>query len=235
MGYREVNLNAGCPSGTVVPKHKGAGMLADLDSLDRFLEEVFSHCPIRVSVKTRMGLDGTAEFPAILERYNKYPLSLLIIHARDREGMYRSEPDLAGFAAAFPASRAPVCYNGNIFTPASLTAVKETVPGLEAVMVGRGAAANPALIRQLKGGPALEAEELREFLDRLLDSFLAAGMGEKFALARLKELWYYVIALFPGSEGARRINKARSAADYREAVAALFASGRFSAQAHFGG
>lgn len=45
MGYREVNLNAGCPSGTVVPKHKGAGMLADLRSLDDFLAEVFSRCP----------------------------------------------------------------------------------------------------------------------------------------------------------------------------------------------
>ena len=42
MGYGEVNLNAGCPSGTVVPKHKGAGMLADLKSLDVFLSEVFS-------------------------------------------------------------------------------------------------------------------------------------------------------------------------------------------------
>ena len=48
MGYRELNLNAGCPSGTVVPKHKGAGMLADLQSLDAFMDEVFSRCELRV-------------------------------------------------------------------------------------------------------------------------------------------------------------------------------------------
>ena len=149
MGYREVNLNAGCPSGTVVPKHKGAGMLADLRSLDDFLAEVFSRCELRVSVKTRMGLASTEEFPAILEIYNKYPLSELIIHARDREGMYKSTPDLKGFAAAFRQSRAPVCYNGNIFSPAAIDAAVQAVPGLERVMIGRGAAANPALFRHV--------------------------------------------------------------------------------------
>ena len=41
-GYDEVNLNVGCPSGTVVAKGKGAGMLADPGALDRFLDEIFS-------------------------------------------------------------------------------------------------------------------------------------------------------------------------------------------------
>ena len=42
MGYEELNLNAGCPSGTVVPKHKGAGLLLDLDSFDRMLADIFA-------------------------------------------------------------------------------------------------------------------------------------------------------------------------------------------------
>ena len=44
MGYREVNLNLGCPSGTVTAKGKGAGFLGDPDALDRFLDAVFSAC-----------------------------------------------------------------------------------------------------------------------------------------------------------------------------------------------
>ena len=236
MGYREVNLNAGCPSGTVVPKHKGAGMLMDLRSLDDFLAEVFSRCEIAVSVKTRMGMSSTEEFPAILAIYNKYPLSELIIHARDRDGMYKSAPDIQGFAAAFLSSRAPVCYNGNVFSPAGLSAVAEAVPVLEHVMVGRGAVANPALLRQLQGGAPLEEAELKEFLARLLAAFEAQGLSERATLARLKELWYYMIYMFPGSEdGAKRINKARSIADYRSAVEALFASAAFSPEAAFRG
>lgn len=52
-------------------------MLLDLGSLDRFLDEVFSRCALRISVKTRLGLESGEEFSAILEIYNRYPLSEL--------------------------------------------------------------------------------------------------------------------------------------------------------------
>ena len=234
MGYQEVNLNAGCPSGTVVPKRKGAGMLADLQALDGFLAEVFSRCPLRVSVKTRMGLESTAEFPAILEIYNKYPLSELIIHARDRGGMYKSVPDLAAFADAFPQSRAPVSYNGNVVGKDSFDKVLLTTPELERMMLGRGAVTDPALFRLLRGGEALKEAELRDFLDRLRSAFLAAGLGEHFTLSRLKEVWYYVIWKFPDSgRMLKAINKSRHLDEYEAAVAALFASGLFRKDAVF--
>lgn len=236
MGYREVNLNAGCPSATVVPKHKGAGMLADPRSLDDFLAEVFSRCELRVSVKTRMGLESTAEFPAILEIYNKYPISELIIHARDRAGMYKSDPDLAAFAAAFPACRAPACYNGNVVDAESFEKVMSTVPSLSHVMLGRGAVTDPALFRVLRGGTALEAAELRDFLDRLESAFLQAGLGEHFTLARLKEVWYYGIYKFPGAQKQQKvINKSRDLAAYHAAVSALFAAGLYDPRAAFCG
>ncbi len=50
LGYQEINLNLGCPSGTVVAKGKGAGMLRDLDALDAFLEEITAKSPLPVSV-----------------------------------------------------------------------------------------------------------------------------------------------------------------------------------------
>ena len=55
-GYDEVNLNIGCPSGTVVSKGKGSGMLRDLAALDAFLEEIFTKSPLPISVKTRLAL-----------------------------------------------------------------------------------------------------------------------------------------------------------------------------------
>ena len=70
-GYDEVNLNIGCPSGTVVSKGKGSGMLRDLNALDRFLEEVSRSSPLSISIKTRIGLESPEEFPAILELYNR--------------------------------------------------------------------------------------------------------------------------------------------------------------------
>ncbi len=57
MGYTEVNLNLGCPSGTVTAKGKGSGFLAQPEELERFFDEVFSKNPLPVSVKTRLGYE----------------------------------------------------------------------------------------------------------------------------------------------------------------------------------
>lgn len=236
MGYEEVNLNAGCPSGTVVPKHKGAGMLADPDALDAFLDHVFSRCSVRVSVKTRLGLESTAEFERLLQVYARYPVQLLIVHARDRQGMYRSRPDLDAFARAVERTRLPLCYNGDLVDRASLALIREKVPDLERFMLGRGAAADPSLFRQLRGGASLSSEELENYLARLEEGFLAWGLSEHFTLARLKELWYYLGCLFPGGEkGRKRILKSQNLGDYRAAVQGLFAQGLFDPSAHFPG
>ena len=49
MGYREVNLNLGCPSGTVVAKGKGSGFLRNLDELEVFLSDVCERSPLPVA------------------------------------------------------------------------------------------------------------------------------------------------------------------------------------------
>ncbi len=222
LGYEEVNLNVGCPSGTVVAKHKGAGMLGDLRQLDDCLADIFSRCPLKVSVKTRLGLHSAEEFPAIVELYRKYPLSRLIVHVRDRDGMYKSKPDREAFAAALDCPF-PVEYNGNVFTPADLASLRDRYPSLNAVMLGRGAATNPALFRQLQGGGALNASELQDFHDLLVDAYLADGLSPHYTVSRMKELWFYQLCMFPDSDRAgKAILKSRTIPDYRAAVSALF-------------
>ena len=236
LGYAEVNLNAGCPSGTVVSKHKGAGMLGDAAELDAFLEEVFRRTPVAVSVKTRLGLHSTAEFPALLAVYRRYPLSELIVHARDREGMYKSIPDRAAFAAALEDAPWPVCYNGDIFTAQDLASLRRDFPALDRVMLGRGAVTNPALFRVLSGGEQLRREELRAFHNALLDEALRGGLPPVYALARMKEIWYYMIWLFPDSAKlCKALNKSRDLPAYRDAVSALFAQAAFDPAARFSG
>lgn len=236
MGYDEVNLNAGCPSGTVVPKHKGAGMLGDLASLDAFLREVCESSPLPLSVKTRLGLESTAEFPEILKIYEKYPICELIIHARDRVGMYKSLPDIAAYASAAKRTGLKLCYNGNIFTRGDLERLTERVPGTDRVMLGRGAVANPALPRMLRGGAPLARGELLEFHDELMDSALASGLDAKHATDHFKELWFYMISLFPGSEKEfKAMNKSRSMSDYMSAAHMILNSCEFDGSLGFRG
>ena len=92
------------------------------------------------------------------------------------------------------------------------------------------------VFRLLRGGKPLSAGELRAFLEALRLELRDAGLPDNHALARLKELWYYLICLFPGSRlGLKALSRARTVSDYRLAMDALFAEGRFDGSAGFGG
>ena len=227
LGFDEVNLNVGCPSGTVFSKHKGSALLGEADLLRALLDGIFSSCPLPVSIKTRMGVASTEEFGAILAIYNDYPVKELIIHARDRKGLYKSIPDVAGFARAAAASRNPIVYNGNIFAEADVEKVLAAALGVHSFMVGRGVVADPALIRRLSGGQALCCDELRTWHDALYEYYLSL-LSPNFAVDRMKGLWYYMRACFPAEEKlTKRLLKAKGSSEYLSAVQALFASGGF--------
>ena len=197
----------------------------DPAALERTLEEIFARCPLAVSVKTRLGYADASEFPALLAVYRRFPLALLSVHARDRTGMYKSRPDLDAFAAALEGSPFPVEYNGDLFSPADMRAIEARFPGLDRLMLGRGAVCDPALFRRVRGGPPLEAGELREFHDALAEEYLLSGLAPAHAAARMKELWYYLRFLFPGAEREiKAIFKARSFPDYRAAVHLLLSA-----------
>lgn len=149
-GYREINLNLGCPSGTVTARKKGAGFLAYPEELDRFLDRIFSENDVRISVKTRIGMKDPMEGFRLLEIYNQYPLSELIIHPRTREEFYKGEPHLDIYEQLAEASRAPVCYNGNLLTRRDYEEFHAAFPRAECVMLGRGVIADPGLIGRLK-------------------------------------------------------------------------------------
>ena len=234
MGYEEVDLNAGCPSGTVFAKHKGAGMLTDVPALDVFLEEIFSKCPMKISVKTRLGAEREEEFARLTEVYKKYPFSRFVVHTRCRSGMYKSPTSPEAFAPALESFGKRACYNGNITDPESYQKLLSLYPALNSVMLGRGAVTNPALFRRLKGGSPLEKEELKEFHDLLVEKTLASGLCETYTVGRMKELWFYMSEMFESPEKPlKAINKARRLGDYTAAVNSLFSNCRFDADQFF--
>ncbi|MEE1327413.1 MAG: tRNA-dihydrouridine synthase family protein, partial [Oscillospiraceae bacterium] len=115
-GYQEVNLNVGCPSGTVVSKGKGSGMLRSPAELDAFLEAIFKDSPLPISVKTRLGLENPEDFVSLLEVFNRYPIKELTIHPRVRKDFYKEPVREEWFRYAYENSKNPLCYNGNIMT-----------------------------------------------------------------------------------------------------------------------
>ena len=224
MGYTEVNLNLGCPSGTVTAKGKGSGFLAKPEELDHFFEEVFSGTPLPVSVKTRMGIQSTEEFPRILEIYNKYPIECLTIHARVQKEKYRGGVHLDEFAQALANSKNPVCYNGDLRTVEEVRAFTERFPTVDAVMIGRGAVADPALIRKLKGGSAATREELQDFMQDLYHSYQDWYGQVGTAAQRMREIWFYLIHLFDDAEKLnKKLRRFKTPGEYETIEAAIFA------------
>ena len=211
-GYTEVNLNLGCPSGTVTAKGKGSGMLRDPDTLDRFLDEIFAGSPLPVSVKTRLGFTDPAEFPALLEIFNRYPVKELTLHPRVRTAFYKGSVDMEMFRHCMERSSAPVCYNGDITDLSKVAVLQQEYPRLDAVMIGRGLIADPGMLTP--GGTTAQA--LSGYMDELLEEYLVTFGGSRNAMFRLKEHWGLLLPKVCKDEKlAKRLRKTTDLGEYR--------------------
>lgn len=225
MGYGEVNLNLGCPSGTVAAKGKGSGFLAFPEELEAFFERVFAEPGMpRVSVKTRLGVEDPAEFAVLLDIYRRFPISELIVHPRVRRDMYKLPAKPEHFPENGPW---PLCYNGDIFTAAAARELETRFPGVSALMLGRGAAANPALFSLIRGGDGVERGALRAFHDEIYDTCCRDFGSAGSAMLRMKELWSYLRCLFPDSDKAlKRLAKTRRPEEFAAVAADILGSER---------
>ncbi len=222
LGYNEINLNFGCPSGTVVKKGRGAGILRDPDGLDRFLAEIFEKSDMQISVKTRIGFSQSAEMEKLMEIYNKYPIKLLIIHPRTREDYYKGVPDMEVFEKAYNMAKMPVCYNGNIFSKEDFLDIEKKFKDLDSVMIGRGALKNPAIFREIQGGEKLKTQELLDFTDVLEERYMEVLKSEVYTLHKLKEIWLYIMWNFPDEKKVlKALKKANKISDLKRAILCL--------------
>lgn len=219
LGYKEINLNLGCPSGTVTAKGKGSGMLADADMLDRFLEAIFKDSPLPVSVKTRIGFHSPDELPVLMKIFNRYPISELIIHPRVRKDFYHAPVDMAAFNYALESSKNPVCYNGNLCTVKQIEAFEEHYPTVNSLMIGRGLIADPGMLTP--GGTTAGA--LEAFSDALMEEYILCFGGPRNAMFRMKENWRYLLCRFEGSEKlGKRLRKTTDIGEFKAITHEIF-------------
>ena len=219
MGYEEINLNLGCPSGTVTAKGKGAGMLSNLQGLSEFLDSIFAQAPCKISVKTRLGLDTPDEFDRIMDIYNRFPLSELIIHPRVRKDFYRHPVRTESFDKAYHSRTCPISYNGSIVTPQDYMDCICRYPDLHAVMIGQALVSDPFLACKIKFGAKADILLLTEFHDRLFDGYAEQFQSRNNAAKRMKELWFYLSRSFDDSEKLlKNLLKSKSAEEYQKAA-----------------
>lgn len=224
-GYSSVNLNLGCPSGTVAAKKRGAGFLGFPEDLERFLDEIFDKCRLRISIKTRVGVESVEEWGRLLELFGRYPMEELIIHPRLLREGYGGQVHLEAFEAAARELKVPLCYNGDLISLdhadtgyGTLGWLTSRLPDVNTVMIGRGILQRPGL---LTGD--FSAATLRAFHDEILEGYIQIMSGDANTLYKMKDLWTFMIRSFEGSEKhLKKIRKAGSLSEYRIAVDAVF-------------
>ena len=225
LGYKEINLNMGCPFPRVANKKRGCGLLPYPDKVEAMLERVFEVIDIKFSVKCRLGYFDPKEIDAIIPIFNKFPLSELIIHPRIGKQLYKGEADVERFKALIPYINAPLVYNGDIFSVESFERISETVQPVNDFMLGRGILANPFLAEQIKGKnvPDDKTNRLHNYLLDLYEDRLRHAGGSPKVLGRMKELWSYLMNSFEEPQVVwRKIKKLNALKDYEEAVEIIF-------------
>ena len=221
-GFEEINLNLGCPSGTVTAKGKGAALLRDTANLKAFLGEIFDGADMpRLSVKTRIGyadLNGWEEIYSILAGF---PFAEIIVHPRTRSEFYKGAPHTDALEICDFSSVSTV-YNGDVFSPRDANCLTARYPNLNTIMCGRGLIANPALAREISTGRRINKQELKAFLDKLLYAYMH-DRPEKAVLGRMDEIMSYAAAIFEnGRKALKRIRKAKRIDEFSDAIEDMF-------------
>lgn len=224
MGYTEVNLNLGCPSGTVCAKGKGAGFLPDTDELQEFLDDIYSYSEsdgMKISIKTRLGCYDPDEFYDLMDIFNSFPVSELIIHPRIRSDYYRGEPRKKYYAYALMHSKCPLVYNGNIYTTGDYEALSEAFKSnVDTIMIGRGLLSDPSLIDKLRGtATETDYKRFKRLHDTVYHEYQKIMSPDINVLYKMKELWTYWSVLFEGREkDIKRLLKTKRYKEYEDIV-----------------
>ena len=226
LGYKEINLNMGCPFPRVANKKRGCGLLPYPDNVEAMLERVFEKIDMKFSVKCRLGYFSSEEIDAIVPIFNRFPLSELIIHPRIGKQLYKGEADVERFASLIPFINIPLVYNGDIFSVDSFKRISETVQPVNQFMLGRGILANPFLAEDIcmdVSNVSERTECLHAYVLDLYEDRLRHAGGNPKVLGRMKELWSYLMNSFEEPQAVwRKIKKINALKEYEEAVEIIF-------------
>lgn len=235
MGYKEINLNLGCPSGTVTAKGKGAGFLGRPEELNLFLEKIFAKTKAKISVKTRVGMKDSDEFYQLIQIFNQYPMEELIIHPRLQKDFYKGNVRMDCFEHALKESRNSLCYNGDLVSKEDVLTFQKKFPEVKNIMIGRGLIANPGLALWITEDTAITRETLESFHDDVYETYSRVYGSRQNAVYRMKEIWFYMIHMFEENEKIwKKMRKEKEPAKYEDNASEIFKSLQLRKDAAFG-
>lgn len=147
-----IDINYGCPVKKVACKGAGAGILKDIDKMQKMTEEIVKQVDLPVTVKTRLGWDdSTIKIVEVAKRLQDVGIQALSIHGRTRSQMYKGSANWDPIAEVknHPDIHIPIFGNGDIDTPQKAKEYKEKY-GVDGIMIGRAAIGYPWIFKEIK-------------------------------------------------------------------------------------
>jgi nifR3 family TIM-barrel protein len=227
LGFDMVDINLGCPAKKVV-KCGGSGLLRDLPLLEQILRAVRAAVRIPLTIKIRAGWDENSIVATDVARMAEQAgVEGIAVHPRTRVQGLNGAADWRVIAQVKQAVRMPVIGNGDVRAPEdAVRMVAET--GCDAVMIGRAAATNPWIFRQIEQFVATgrydeptEADRYRllaGYFRRLVESEMPDAIGKMKQFA-----CWFTHGVRNGGELRRQVHSARESAEVLERVEAFFA------------
>ena len=221
FGYKEININIGCPSDRVQSGRFGACLMAEPDLVAECFAAMLKAVDIPVTVKCRIGIDKQEvekTLPVFLDKVSKAGCQHFIIHARKAwlDGLSpkdnRTIPPLDYDLVRAMKTRTPelqIVLNGGLET---LDKAKAEIGNLDGVMFGRAAYHTPWMLtkidEQFFGEPTNPVE--RDDVVALLIEYVASvETTDRSAKAMIR----HIMGLYHGEPGARIWRRSLSEAD----------------------
>jgi nifR3 family TIM-barrel protein len=228
LGFDLVDLNLGCPAKKVV-KCGGSGLLRDLLLLEKILRAIRAAVKIPFTIKLRSGWsDAEVVALQVARLAEDCGVEALAVHPRTRVQGFSGRARWEIIQEVKQAVRIPVIGNGDVFKPQDALALHAQT-GCDAVMIGRAAASNPWIFRQLAEFFATGAYREPADADRheLIRTYYSMLVAEEIpgAIGKMKQFAsWFTHGVRNGTELRRQVQSARETGEVLARVDEFFAA-----------
>ena len=228
MGYREINLNLGCPYPMVTNRGQGAGLLPHPEKIYRMLADFYEKNTLKLSVKMRAGLYSPEEIFKVIPILNKFPLTEIILHPRVASQLYRGEILDTVFQRVSNEVTHRLVFNGDIFSVSDFQKRKNQFASTQNWMLGRGILMNVFLPAEIAGEKILPEKKrliLAGYHQSIFNDYMHFMDNPGNVLTKMKQFWIYFSYHFPNQKKAfKKIKKAGNYVDYENSIQEIFSS-----------